>query len=282
MPEWNQQVCVITGAASGIGAGLARHAAKLGMALELADIDTRNLESLCESLRAAGAVAESHKLDVRQGDAFEEWAKDVFSRHSQVNLFFNNAGVLVDGKSWERSEADWRWNLDVNIMGVVNGIRAFVPLMLTQNAEGRVINTSSIGGLVGGGQFMGPYQGSKHAVAAITETLHQELKLEAAPISASCLCPGEVDTGIWESDRLREGNNELHSTEEQEFHDFVAGMVADGLSPDEFAARVWQGIDAEKFWIFPQSDFKSMYQARAESVINETSPLTMAEMMGGK
>ncbi len=280
MADWDQQVCVITGAASGIGAGLARHAASLGMTVIAADIDMSNLDGLRTELEGKGLAIETQRVDVTDGAAVESWAASIFEQHGRVNLFFNNAGVLVDGKSWERSEQDWCWNLDVNIMGVVNGIRAFVPPMLAQGETGRVINTASIGGLLGGGQFMGPYQGSKHAVAAITETLFQELSLEAAPITASCLCPGEVDTGIWESDRLREEENILVSEAEQQFHEYVAGMVADGLTPDEFAARVWTGIEADKFWIFPQPEFKPMYQARADSVLNETNPATMAEMMG--
>jgi NAD(P)-dependent dehydrogenase (short-subunit alcohol dehydrogenase family) len=280
MADWNQQVCVITGAASGIGAGLARHAASLGMQVIAADIDASNLEGLQAELAEKDQVIHTHTVDVTNGEAVQQWADTIFAKHSKVNLLFNNAGVLVDGKSWERSERDWRWNLDVNIMGVVNGIRAFVPQMLEQGEAGRVINTASIGGLLGGGQFMGPYQGSKHAITAITESLFQELSLEAAPITASCLCPGEVDTGIWESDRLREEENILASEEEQQFHDLVAGMVAAGLTPDEFAVRVWAGIEANKFWILPQPDFKPMYQTRADSVLNETNPATMAEMMG--
>jgi NADP-dependent 3-hydroxy acid dehydrogenase YdfG len=279
MADWKGQVCVITGAASGIGAGLARHAGELGMLVIAADIDQNNLAALQSELSDKNQLIEIATVDVTDGSAVQQWAASIFKEHNRVNLFFNNAGVLVDGKSWERSERDWRWNLDVNIMGVVNGIRAFVPQMLLQGESGRIINTSSIGGLLGGGQFMGPYQASKHAVAAISETLHQELSLEAAAVSASCLCPAEVDTGIWESDRLREEQNILASEGEQQFHEVVAGMVAAGLSPEEFAVRVWKGIEAKKFWILPQPEFKSMFQARVDSIMNETQPATMAEMM---
>src|SRR5690606_20990427 len=143
------------------------------------------------------------KLDVSDAAAVEALAASVFETHGKVNLLFNNAGVLVDGKSWERSLDDWRWIFDVNVMGVIHGIRSFVPRMLSQGEAGRVINTSSIGGLMGGGAFMGPYQSTKHAVTALSETLFRELAQESAPVSASVLCPAEVAPAIWESARLR-------------------------------------------------------------------------------
>ncbi len=278
MNNWKDKVCVITGAASGIGAGLAQHAAGLGMQVIAADVDSAGLENLASTLAGRDQAIETRPVDVTRADDVEALAASVFSRHGKVNLLFNNAGVLVDGKSWERSERDWRWNLDVNIMGVVNGIRSFVPRMLAQDQEGRVINTSSVGGLLAGGNFLGPYQASKHAIAAITETLFQELRLEAAPITASCLCPGEVATGIWKSGRLRDESEryQLASEGEQQFHDSVAGMVAEGLTPEAFAARVWTGIEADKFWILPQPEFKPMYQLRVDSVMNESAPLDLA------
>jgi NAD(P)-dependent dehydrogenase (short-subunit alcohol dehydrogenase family) len=278
--DWKDKVCVITGAASGIGAGLASHAARLGMRVVAADIDIAGLDDLAASLAGCKHPVETRQVDVSCADAVEELAAIVFAGHDSVSLLFNNAGVLVDGKSWERSERDWRWNLEVNIMGVVNGIRSFVPRMLEQGETGRVINTSSIGGLLAGGNFMGPYQASKHAITAISETLYQELCLEAAPITASCLCPGEVATGIWESQRLRPESEryQLPSEAEQQFHDLVAGMVAEGLTPEEFASRVWAGIDAGKFWIFPQAEFKAIYQLRVNSIMHESTPLGMGDL----
>lgn len=275
MSDWKGGVAVITGAANGIGAGLVRHCMALGMDVVAADIETGGLAEL-EAAAAASAAGTLRitELDVRSPEAVEALAADVFERRGKVSLLFNNAGVLVDGKSWERTERDWRWIIDVNVMGVVHGIRAFVPRMLAQGAPGRIINTSSIGGLLGGGPFLAPYQGTKHMVTAITESLHQELAVESAPITASVLCPGEVDTGIWSSDRLREEGerNVLHTDAEQQFHDAVAGSVARGLSPDEFARRVFVGIDAGRFWLLPQDDFKAGLEARHRSIMDETNP----------
>ncbi|MEM8499427.1 MAG: SDR family NAD(P)-dependent oxidoreductase [Pseudomonadota bacterium] len=282
MSAWTDQIAVITGAGSGIGEGLARHCLRQGMQVIACDISAQGLENLQASVETEPNALTTHELDVSCAKAIEQLAQSVFSDYGRVNLLFNNAGVLVDGKCWERELRDWRWVIDVNIMGVIHGVKSFVPRMLSQGETGRVINTSSIGGLLGGGAYMAPYQSTKHFVTAFTETLFQELELEEAPISASVLCPAEVATGIWESDRLRdEGQQNLLGSEaEQQSHDIIAGSVADGLAPDHFAQLVFEKIEQGKFWLLPQSDFKPMLNQRHESIMNETSPLSMAELMG--
>ncbi|MEM1110542.1 MAG: SDR family NAD(P)-dependent oxidoreductase [Pseudomonadota bacterium] len=281
MDSWQGQVAVVTGAASGIGRGLARHCLGLGMTVIATDVDGAGLDDLSRSCDGAARLA-THIVDVSDEAAVEALAQRVFDQHGRVNLLFNNAGVLVDGKSWERSSRDWRWLLDVNVMGVVHGIRAFVPRMLKQGEAARVVNTSSIGGLLGGGAYMALYQGTKHMVTAISESLFQELALEPEPVSVSVLCPAEVATGIWESDRLRPEaeRNVLGSEAEQQTHDMIAQGVAAGLNCDEFSQRVFEGIDAGKFWLLPQPDFKPMFAARTESIMDETQPRSMMELLG--
>lgn len=276
MQNWKGQVCVITGAASGIGAGLARHSAGLGMHVIAADVDESGLNELAELARTRGQSVTAVKVDVADPAAVEALAASVFDVHGKVNLLFNNAGVLVDGKSWERSLDDWRWIYGVNVMGIIHGIHSFVPRMLRQGANGRIINTSSIGGLMGGGAFMGPYQSTKHAVTALSETLFRELAQESAPITASVLCPAEVATAIWESDRLRpaDQHNRLSSEAEQQFHDIVADGVAAGLEPDAFARKVFEAIEADKFWIIPDTAFMPVFEERSASIVAGTDPST--------
>ena len=271
MSVWLGKTAVITGAGSGIGAGLAARAAALGMRVVAADVDQAGLAA---TAAAAPEAITTVDLDVRDGDALQSLARQVFESHGAVHLLFNNAGVLVDGKTWERSEADWRWTVEVNILGVVNGIRAFVPRMLEQGDSGRVINTASIGGLLAGSQFLGPYQSSKHAVVALTESLYRELALEPAPVSASVLCPGEVATGIWESERLRpEAERHTLGTEaEQAFHNAVAGSVSEGIDPLNFASEVFAGIEADRFWLLPGKDFDSGLEARHQNIMARENP----------
>lgn len=274
MTDWNAQVCVVTGAGSGIGAALARYAVRAGMHVIAADIDEAGLASLRHSCGPGNAALKTTRVDVTDPAAVEALAESVFAAHGKVNLLFNNAGILVDGKSWTRKLQDWRWSFDVNVMGVIHGIHSFVPRMLEQGEAGRIVNTSSIGGLLGGGAFMGPYQASKHAVTALSETLFRELALESAPVTASVLCPAEVATGIWESDRLRTDNqsNTLESEEEQAFHNAVAGNVAAGVSADEFACKVFDAIALGTFWIFPDTGFLSLYEQRTASVVQQSDP----------
>jgi NAD(P)-dependent dehydrogenase (short-subunit alcohol dehydrogenase family) len=282
MSNWQGNVCVITGAGSGIGCGLARHAAGLGMHVIGADVDETGLRQLEETIRGRGQSIETKCIDVRDEQAVEQLASDVYAKYDEVHLLFNNAGVLVDGKSWERPMRDWRWSFEVNVFGVIHGIRSFVPRMLRQGAPGRIVNTSSMGGLLGGGTFMGPYQSSKHAVTALTETLYAELALEAAPITASCLCPAEVATDIWKSDRLRPPaeRNRLDSEDERQFHDDVAGAVARSLNPEEFAAQVFAAIEAGAFWIVPtDASFKGALALRTRCVLEGSLPPATADIM---
>lgn len=280
--NWHGSVCVVTGAGSGIGAGLARHAAAAGMHVIGADVDEPGLARLEQAIRDRGQSIETRRVDVRDEQAVEAFAAHVFARHGKVNLLFNNAGVLVDGKSWERPMRDWRWSFDVNVFGVIHGIRSFVPRMLRQGAPGRIVNTSSQGGLFGGGTFMGPYQASKHAVAVISETLYAELALENAPVTASCVCPAEVATGIWDSDRLRPAaeRNRLGSEGERQFHDSVAGAVARSMTPEAFAAQVFAAIEADRFWIVPDDEFfRQVLELRTRCIVEGRSPPATADIM---
>lgn len=282
MSDWQGKVCVVTGAGSGIGGGLARHAAAAGMHVVGVDVDEPGLARLEKTIRDRGQSIETRRIDLRDEQAVEGLAEHVFAKHRKVNLLFNNAGVLVDGKSWERPMRDWRWSFEVNVYGVIHGIRSFVPRMLKQGEPGRVVNTSSQGGLMGGGTFMGPYQASKHAVAALSETLFAELALEQAPVTASCVCPAEVATGIWESDRLRPAaeRNRLDSEGERQFHDAVAGAVAKSMSPEEFAAQVFAAIEADRFWIVPDDEFfRQVLELRTRCIVEGRSPPATADIM---
>ncbi|HUH36564.1 MAG TPA: SDR family NAD(P)-dependent oxidoreductase [Spongiibacteraceae bacterium] len=273
MTDWTGRVCVITGAGSGIGAGLARCALQRGMQVIGTDIDGKGLQQLADSVPQTRSRLTTRTLDVTDAGAMAEFAAWVYAEHGKVHLLFNNAGVLVDGKSWERPLRDWRWIIDVNVMGVIHGIHHFVPRMLQQNEPARVVNTASIGGLLGGGTFMSPYQTTKHAVVVLTESLYKELAQEPGEVTASVLCPAEVATSIWHSDRLRPADQKVELGEaEQQFHDLVAGNVAAGPSPDEFAVQVFKGIDAGQFWLIPDTGFMPMLEQRTAEIAQQRNP----------
>ena len=281
MSKQINNVAVVSGAGSGIGAALARQCADQGMFVYGVDIDQGGLDALAEYASANALKIDTSILDVRDDKAYAAFAERVFAEQGEVNLLFNNAGVLIDGRCWERKIEDWKWNFDVNVIGVVNAITSFTPKMLTQKTAGTIVNTASIGGLLGGGSFLAPYQGTKHAVVAITESLYSELAQEDAPITAACLCPGDTATGIWEPDRLRPEaeHNQFQSDDEQQMHDFVADMCANGFTADQAAAATLAAVDAGKFWIFPQPEFKPLFEMRIEAILSESLPRTTEEMM---
>lgn len=244
-------VAVITGAASGIGAGLAREAVRRGMHVVLADRDEALLDEVADAL---GDQALAVLTDVAAPAAFEALAATAYDRFGQVDLFFNNAGILTTGFTWEVSPEKWRQVMDVNVMGVVNGIRAFVPRLIEAKRPARVIITSSIGGFLPS-PLLGPYSASKFALVAIAETLAGELAMLNSAVKVSLLAPGAVKTQIFRDDPTEASGN------------FVGQMLAmtqeHGLTPDAFADRVFAAIDRGDYWIIPQPEsFDPGYEAR--------------------
>jgi NAD(P)-dependent dehydrogenase (short-subunit alcohol dehydrogenase family) len=271
MQEFTNKVAVITGAASGIGLGLARQCVIEGMHLVLADRNEEPLQKLAEELVATGARVIGLPTDVSKPDALQRLADVAYDEFGQVDLLVNNAGVLISGFSWERSIEDWQWILNVNLMGVVHGLHSFVPRMLAQETPGHIVNTSSLAGLLAA-PLMGPYTDSKQAVVALTETLHYELASIDAQLKTSVLCPGPIATDIANSGIDRTVNSQISDAANDELLGFLKMGIAEGMSPADCAKKVFQGIRDEQFWIFTHEDFKPAYQQRVDSVMNSTIP----------
>ncbi len=254
-------VAVITGAASGIGAGLAREAVRRGMSVVLADRDEASLAAVAAEL---GEKAFAVPTDVTDPDALEALAAQAYDRFGQVDLFFNNAGILTTGLSWEVTAEKWRQVMDVNVLGVVSGIRAFVPRLIAAERPARVIITSSIGGFLPS-PLLGPYSASKFALVAIAETLAGELAMLNNQIKVSLLAPGAVKTQIF-----RDAPTETSGS----FVEQMLSMTEQfGLSPDAFAARVFDAIDNGDYWIIPQPEsFDPGFEARNAIISGRKQP----------
>jgi NADP-dependent 3-hydroxy acid dehydrogenase YdfG len=257
-------VAVITGAASGIGRGLAEHAATLGMRLVLADRDAAGLQALCDQLQAGGVQAIACVTDVGDVTQVERLRDQAVEHFGGVDLLFNNAGVMQTGFSWEITEAQWQRMLDVNLNGVINGIRSFVPLLLSQGRVAHVINTASLAGLVSS-PLMAPYNVTKQAVVALSETLHYELAMIGAPVSVSVLCPGPVASEIMAS-------NQVVDTAGSDFSQLLDSTIRQGMTPAELAAQVFDAIAQKRFWILPHKGFKPALERRVQSILGETNP----------
>lgn len=193
-------VAVITGAGAGIGAGLARHASRLGMTVVLVDVNADSIADLRDEIRAAGGAATDVVCDVRDADAVQTLADDVYRDLGPVRLLVNNAGIEQFGYLWDTPVANWQRVVDINISGVFHGIRAFLPKMIAAEAPAWVWNLSSIGG-VAVVPLQAPYIMSKHAVLALTECLNLEVQSAGHDhhLHVQAVLPGAVVSEIFES-----------------------------------------------------------------------------------
>ncbi|TCJ39102.1 SDR family oxidoreductase [Parafrankia sp. BMG5.11] len=254
-------VAVITGAASGIGAGLARCAVERGMAVVLADWNIEQLEVTSRELSGEVAIL---KVDVRNEEHLERLSQFAYDTFGRVDLLFNNAGVLSSGQVWELDAETWRRSFDINVFGIVNGLRAFVPKLLESGIPARIINTASVGGFFSG-PLMGPYSASKAAVVSLTEALAIELHKLNCNISVSLLVPGPVKTSILDGEPTTHSSNLIKK---------MKLMTSDrGADPDQFATLIFDAIDRGDYWIVPQPEaLDSRLIKRTEMIIGREPP----------
>ncbi len=263
MNEPQHRVAVITGAASGIGRGLAERAMTESLHLVLADRDGEALERLAMHLREQGAQVLTQVTDVADAAQLERLRDAAVARFAAVDLLFNNAGVMQTGNCWELSEAQWQRALAVNLGGVINGIRAFLPLLLAQGRPAHVVNTASLAGLLNS-PFMAAYNVSKQAVVALSESLHYEMAALHTQVGVSVLCPGPVASEIMTSDQGQGAASDLNR--------LLDGQIRQGMSPAQLAELVFAAIAEKRFWILPHKGFKPALRARLESVLEERNP----------
>ena len=170
MREFKGKVAVITGAASGIGRGMAERCATEGMKVVLSDVEEQELTRTAEALRAAGGDVTAVVTDVSKAEQVRHLSEVALDTYGAVHLLCNNAGVGAGGLVWEHTLADWEWVLGVNLWGVIHGIHTFLPTMLAQGTDCHIVNVASIEGLWS--RIRGAsYQVSKHGVVVLSEVL---------------------------------------------------------------------------------------------------------------
>jgi NAD(P)-dependent dehydrogenase (short-subunit alcohol dehydrogenase family) len=273
--ELNGKVAVVTGGASGIGLGLARRFVAEGMPVVIGDVEADALDAAVEKLRADGGTVEGVVTDVTKPEQMQALADAAVARYGGVHVFCNNAGVGGGGLSWEMPLSTWEWVLGVDLWGVIHGVRTFVPLLM-QQPEAHIVNTASIAGLVAA-PFMGPYNASKHAVVAISETLFHEFAMSAPHVHVSVLCPGWVNTNIADSARNRPAELQDDPADMAALAaDALRQILAAGMSPDVVAGKVVDAIRAEQFWILTHDDEADFWvdavNRRLRSVEHRTNP----------
>jgi NADP-dependent 3-hydroxy acid dehydrogenase YdfG len=267
------RVAVITGAASGIGRGLAEEGARQGLRLVLADIDEAALRALAAQLQGQGSEVLACVTDVADPEQVARLRDAAVARFAGVDLLFNNAGVMQTGYSWTIDARQWQRMLDINLKGVINGIHAFMPLLLEQGRPAHVVNTASLAGLISS-PLMAPYNVTKQAVVALSETLHYELEQLGAQVAVSVLCPGPVASAIMASDAVAEGPAAALNA-------LLDDSIRAGMAPRALAELVFQAVAEKRFWILPHKFFKPALEQRLRSILDESNPrFVMADGQG--
>ncbi|TXI41119.1 MAG: SDR family NAD(P)-dependent oxidoreductase [Mycobacterium sp.] len=265
-------VAVITGAGAGIGAGLARHAAALGMTVVLADVDEEAAARLRTELVDDGARAAEVRCDVRDPNALEQLADHVWSTFGPARLLVNNAGVEQFGYLWDTPVANWERLVQINISGVFHGIRAFLPRMLSAESPSWVWNLSSIGG-VAVVPLQAPYIMSKHAVLALTECLRLEVELagHADHVHIQAVLPGAVKSNIFEAARGVE-DGDIDAAESQ--RSAMLEIRAEAMDPLAAAEVIFEKSAAGEFYVLTQPEYVgSAMTERAAILADRRAPV---------
>ena len=273
MKELKGKVAAVTGAASGLGRSMALAFAAEGMDVAIADVDAHALHDVGRAIREKGRRVFAMRVDVSHGAEVEAWRERTVEELGGVHVVCNNAGVSPLGAVWENSVAEWQWILGVNLWGVIHGVRAFTPHLLAQG-EGHIVNTASVAGLISP-PGSGAYNVTKHAVVALSESLHHDLRERKSAVGVSVLCPAYVPTGIVDSERSRPKDLPAapKSKETIAREAMLRKAVTSGkISADQVAQAVVAAVKEERFYILTHPRIKGAIQARMEDILQERAP----------
>ena len=253
MKQFAGKVAVVTGAASGIGRAFCRRLAAQDMRVVMADVEGAALEEVARDLRAAGHEVLAVETDVSQADSVAALAERTTEAFGTAHVLCNNAGVFAAGLSWAAPQSDYDWVFGVNVWGVLNGLRSFVPLMLAHGEEAHIVNTASMAAVTTA-PFTASYYMSKAAVFSLSETLYAEMQARQASIGVSVLCPELVDTAIARGERNRPEHLKRKAGEgESDERGLVEGAIESatrtGLDPSVLADRAIEAMRENRFYV---------------------------------
>ena len=251
-------VAYITGGASGIGLGMATVFARAGMRIALADIEEGAVNSAAAALQAEGHDVQPFVVDVTDRDAMAASRDAAIAHFGAVHMLCNNAGVNRGGHITELSYEDWDWVLGVNLNGVINGAMTFVQELMRHGKDGYMINTASVGGLIGM-PGLAIYNTAKFGVVGLSEALRADL-LEAG-VGISVSCPGLVRTNLKSSERNRPGN------EDKDIDVAESEIQQLGMDPIELGDKILDAVKADQFFISPHPEFRDIIKQRNDAVV---------------
>ena len=277
MKEFKNKVAVITGAANGIGFGIAERCAQLGMNVVLAGINAETLAAAEEKLKPTGAAILSVRTDVSKREDVQALAQKTVDAFGAVHLLVNNAGVGAGSSIWESTWEDWEWVVDVNLWGVIYGVKVFTPIMLAQDVESHIVNVASISGLLPA-YPSAPYHVTKHAVIGLTENLYHSLAAQKAKVKVTLLCPGWVKTSILKSERnrppeLKNQTSPIKNNPEalQAYRKMQESLEA-GMSIQELADHLFKAIEAEQLYMLTDQKYLPRIRERMENILGQQNP----------
>ncbi|WP_428484188.1 SDR family NAD(P)-dependent oxidoreductase [Rhodopila sp.] len=259
------KTATVTGAASGIGLGIAKALASAGANLVLADLRPEPLEAARAQIASMGARAVTAVVDVSDPPSVEAAGRVALDSFGALHIAVNNAGVAMHGTPVEQvTLQEWNWVIGVNMMGVINGIRTFVPMIRAHGQGGHVVNTGSVSSLfVREGRDQGAYAMTKYAVLALSEALEQELA--GSGIGVSVLCPGGVTTSIFDSAATRPDRfGGSYSRPQQET--LKSAFAAGALPPETVGRRVLQAIQDNEFYVLTHTGERDAITARFDRI----------------
>jgi NAD(P)-dependent dehydrogenase (short-subunit alcohol dehydrogenase family) len=279
MKEFKGKVAVITGGASGIGWGIAERCAAEGMKVVIADIEEKALKQAEKTLKRNGAKVLAVRTDVSKISDMEALAQKTLDAFGGVHLLFNNAGVNTDislrKPVWENTLADWEWMIGVNLWGVIHGVKVFLPIMMRQETECHIVNTSSMAALLLEPQLV-IYAVTKSGILVLSEGLYIQLKEKNPRIGISVLCPAFVSSHLFEAERNRPANlkNPPEPPRPRQQAALVSqfNKVSPTLSPEQNADIVFKAIREGTFYIFTDPLVQELFRQRAENILEGKNP----------
>ncbi len=276
MRELAGKTAFVSGGAAGIGLAMAQAFAQAGMKVMLADIEQGALSAAVAGLREISPDVSGTLCDVADASSVERAAQAAFAAFGHVHVVCNNAGVAAGGGIDQISLDNWRWVIDVNLMGVLHGVRSFLPHIRGHGEGGHFVNTASMAGMQGGLGFS-PYGASKFAVVSMSEGLHLQLKPHG--IGVSVLCPSYVRTGIGNSGRNRP--ERYGASQPLDPASPAAAMVAEiaknlqaGLDPADVAARVLVAIRGDQLYVFTHPGMRAEVEDRFAAILAAMDAVT--------
>lgn len=268
MQSFEGRTAFITGGASGFGFTLAAALLREGMNVVVADVDEQRLDTAAAQLRLIAPAVSQIVCDVSSRDEVRRAADHTLATFGKVHVLCNNAGVLAPGSLEKASSEDWGWSFAVNVMGVINGISAFVPHIRAHDEGGHVVNTASMAGFRGL-PYASAYCSTKAAVISISESLLAEL--EGSNIGVTVLCPGFMRTGLYEHSLDRPARYGGHKTtladtntnDPKQLHH----AIATGLDPEQVARRTLRAIRENDFYVVTHPQHRPDIAERGERIL---------------